>query len=186
MQLLNHRKQLAGKMKNNNLGELRHKLKGGETETHHIVNLISLIIILKVPIMWSRLEPYRSSIILLVALVIGGLLGIYAPSFASKLQPIGQIFLNLLFMIIVPLVGISVMSSITSMTDLKRLGRIMAIIFIVSIAMAFIPAAGIVALALWYNPAQGVTIDLAVGAGGQRQDGFCQHDHHQRLYWAVL
>lgn len=71
-------------MKNNNLGELRHKLKGGETETHHIVNLISLIIILKVPIMWSRLEPYRSSIILLVALVIGGLLGIYAPSFASK------------------------------------------------------------------------------------------------------
>lgn len=129
-------------MKNNNLGELRHKLKGGETETHHIVNLISLIIILKVPIMWSRLEPYRSSIILLVALVIGGLLGIYAPSFASKLQPIGQIFLNLLFMIIVPLVGISVMSSITSMTDLKRLGRIMAIIFIVSIAMAFIPAAG--------------------------------------------
>ena len=148
-------------MKNNNLSELRHKIKGGETETHHIVNLISLIIILKVPIMWSRLEPYKSSIILLVALVIGGLLGIYAPSFASKLQPIGQIFLNLLFMIIVPLVGISVMSSIASMTDLKRLGRIMAIIFIVSIAMAFIPAAGIVALALWYNPAQGVTIDLS-------------------------
>lgn len=122
--------------------------------------------------MWSRLEPYRSSIILLVALVIGGLLGIYAPSFASKLQPIGQIFLNLLFMIIVPLVGISVMSSIASMTDLKRLGRIMAIIFIVSIAMAFIPAAGIVALALWYNPAQGVTIDLSqsVQAGSGKMD----------------
>jgi len=122
--------------------------------------------------MWSRLEPYKSSIILLVALVIGGLLGIYAPSFASKLQPIGQIFLNLLFMIIVPLVGISVMSSIASMTDLKRLGRIMAIIFIVSIAMAFIPAAGIVALALWYNPAQGVTIDLSqsVQAGSGKMD----------------
>ena len=97
--------------------------------------------------MWSRLEPYKSSIILLIALVIGGLTGIYAPGLAGKLQPIGQIFLNLLFMIIVPLVGISVMSSIASMTDLKRLGRIMAIIFIVSIAMAFIPAAGIVALA---------------------------------------
>lgn len=122
--------------------------------------------------MWSRLEPYRSSIILLVALVIGGLLGIYAPSLAGKLQPIGQIFLNLLFMIIVPLVGISVMSSIASMTDLKRLGRIMAIIFIVSIAMAFIPAAGIVALALWYNPAQGVTIDLSqsVQAGSGKMD----------------
>lgn len=75
-------------------------------------------------------------------------------------------------MIIVPLVGISVMSSIASMTDLKRLGRIMAIIFIVSIAMAFIPAAGIVALALWYNPAQGVTIDLSqsVQAGSGKMD----------------
>lgn len=122
--------------------------------------------------MWSRLEPYKSSIILLIALVIGGLTGIYAPGLAGKLQPIGQIFLNLLFMIIVPLVGISVMSSIASMTDLKRLGRIMAIIFIVSIAMAFIPAAGIVALALWYNPAQGVTIDLSqsVQAGSGKMD----------------
>ena len=122
--------------------------------------------------MWTRLEPYKSSIILLLALVAGGLLGIYAPAFASKLQPIGQIFLNLLFMIIVPLVGISVMSSIASMTDLRRLGRIMAIIFIVSIAMAFIPAAGIVALALWYNPAQGVTIDLSqsVQAGSGKMD----------------
>lgn len=48
----------------------------------------------------------------------------------------------------------------------------MAIIFIVSIAMAFIPAAGIVALALWYNPAQGVTIDLSqsVQAGSGKMD----------------
>ncbi|MCW0351650.1 dicarboxylate/amino acid:cation symporter [Pantoea ananatis] len=111
--------------------------------------------------MWSRIEPYRSSIVLLLALILGGALGILAPDIASKLQPLGQIFLNLLFMIIVPLVGVSVMSSIASMTDLKRLGRIIAIIFVVSIAMALIPAVGIVALALWYNPAQGVIIDLS-------------------------
>ncbi|MBH3259207.1 dicarboxylate/amino acid:cation symporter [Serratia marcescens] len=111
--------------------------------------------------MWSRIEPYKSSIILLVALILGGLLGIYFPAFAKKLQPVGQIFLNLLFMIIVPLVGVSVMSSIAGMTDLKRLGRIMSLIFIVSIVMAAIPAAGIMGLALWYNPAQGVTIDLS-------------------------
>lgn len=111
--------------------------------------------------MWSKIEPYKSSIILLIALVLGGLLGIYFPSLAKKLQPVGQIFLNLLFMIIVPLVGVSVMSSIAGMTDLKRLGRIMSLIFIVSIVMAAIPAAGIMGLALWYNPAQGVTIDLS-------------------------
>lgn len=125
--------------------------------------------------MWSRLEPYKSSIILLMALAIGGLIGIYAPRLAGQLQAPGQIFLNLLFMIIVPLVGISVMSSIASISDLKRLGRIMAIIFVVSIAMALIPAAGIVALALWYNPAQGVAIDLSqsvqsVQAGSGKMD----------------
>lgn len=111
--------------------------------------------------MWSRLEPWRSSLILLSALIIGGLAGIYAPTFAIKLQPVGQIFLNLLFMIIVPLVGVSVMSSIAGMTDLKRLGRVMTVIFIVSIVMALLPAAGITALALWYDPAAGVTVDLS-------------------------
>lgn len=114
--------------------------------------------------MWSRLEPWRSSLILLSALIIGGLVGIYAPTFAIKLQPVGQIFLNLLFMIIVPLVGVSVMSSIAGMTDLKRLGRVMTVIFIVSIVMALLPAAGITALALWYDPAAGVTVDLSQSA----------------------
>lgn len=114
--------------------------------------------------MWSRLEPWRSSLILLSALIIGGLAGIYAPTFAIKLQPVGQIFLNLLFMIIVPLVGVSVMSSIAGMTDLKRLGRVMTVIFIVSIVMALLPAAGITALALWYDPAAGVTVDLSQSA----------------------
>ncbi|CAM3492391.1 MULTISPECIES: dicarboxylate/amino acid:cation symporter [Yersinia] len=110
--------------------------------------------------MWKRLEPYKSSIILLFALILGGVIGIYAPSLALKLQPIGKIFLNLLFMIIVPLVSVSVMSSIAGMTDLKKLGRIMGLIFAVSIIMALIPAAGIVGLATLFDPAQGVTIEL--------------------------
>lgn len=110
--------------------------------------------------MWKRLEPYKSSIILLFALTLGGVIGIYAPSLALKLQPIGKIFLNLLFMIIVPLVSVSVMSSIAGMTDLKKLGRIMGLIFAISIIMALIPAAAIVGLATLFDPAQGVTIEL--------------------------
>lgn len=111
--------------------------------------------------MWKKLEPYKSSIILLMALFIGGTFGIIAPEVALNLKPLGKIFLNLLFMIIVPLVGISVMSSIAGMSDLKKLGKILAIIFIVSIAMSIIPALGIIGLANIYDPAQGVTIDLS-------------------------
>ncbi len=122
--------------------------------------------------MWKHLEPYRSSLILLLALTLGGALGIYAPEIALKLQAIGKIFVNLLFMIIVPLVSVSVMSSIAGMTDLKKLGRIMGIIFAVSIMMALIPAAGIVGLATLFDPAQGVVIELTekFNAGGGEMD----------------
>ncbi|MCL1058390.1 dicarboxylate/amino acid:cation symporter [Shewanella gelidimarina] len=110
--------------------------------------------------MWQKLEPYRSSIVLLSALLIGGVIGIVLPDFALELKPIGQIFLNLLFMIIVPLVAISVTSSIARMTDLKKLGAILITLFLVSIAMAIIPAVSIVGLALAFDPAQGVLLDL--------------------------
>ncbi|MPY26522.1 dicarboxylate/amino acid:cation symporter [Shewanella sp. YLB-07] len=110
--------------------------------------------------MWQKLEPYRSSIILLSALLIGGCVGVFAPEFALKLKPIGQVFLNLLFMIIVPLVAISVTSSIARMTDLKKLGVILITILLVSIVMAIIPALSIVGLALAFDPAQGVILDL--------------------------
>ncbi|QQX79919.1 dicarboxylate/amino acid:cation symporter [Shewanella sp. KX20019] len=110
--------------------------------------------------MWQKLEPYRSSIILLSALLMGGAIGIVLPDLAIKLKPIGQIFLNLLFMIIVPLVAISVTSSIARMTDLKKLGVILITLFLVSIVMAIIPAVSIVGLALAFDPAQGVVLDL--------------------------
>ncbi|OLQ88696.1 sodium:dicarboxylate symporter [Vibrio panuliri] len=110
--------------------------------------------------MWKKLEPYRSSIVLLLALVAGATLGIVSPELALKVKPIGQIFLNLLFMIIVPLVGISVMSSIAEMTDLKKLGKLLGLVLIVSITMAAIPALGIIGVASIFDPAQGVVIDL--------------------------
>ncbi|WP_162045571.1 dicarboxylate/amino acid:cation symporter [Vibrio taketomensis] len=118
--------------------------------------------------MWKKLEPYRSSIVLLLALVAGATLGIVSPELALKVKPIGQIFLNLLFMIIVPLVGISVMSSIAEMTDLKKLGKLLGLVLIVSISMAAIPALGIIGVASIFDPAQGVVIDLSEKfTGGQ-------------------
>ena len=111
--------------------------------------------------MWNTLRAYQSSIILLSALMLGGALGLWLPEFAIELKPIGQIFLNLLFMIIVPLVAVSVMSSIARMTDLKKLGAILISIMAVSIMMALIPAVGIILLASAFDPAQGVTLELA-------------------------
>ena len=110
--------------------------------------------------MWQKIKPYKDSIVLLSALLLGGALGVVWPEAALKLKPMGQIFLNLLFMIIVPLVAISVTSSIARMTDLKKLGALLVTIMAVSIVMAIIPTVGIIGLALFFDPAQGVTLDL--------------------------
>lgn len=110
--------------------------------------------------MWQKIKPYKDSIVLLSALLLGGTLGVVWPEAALKLKPLGQIFLNLLFMIIVPLVAISVTSSIARMTDLKKIGALLVSIMAVSIVMAIIPAVGIIGLALFFDPAQGVTLDL--------------------------
>lgn len=110
--------------------------------------------------MWQALNAYRSSFILLAALLLGALLGRWAPEVALAVKPLGQIFLNLLFMIIVPLVAVSVTASIAKMTDLKRLGKILVAVMLVSIAMAAIPAVIMTSAALSFNPAQGMTLSL--------------------------
>ncbi|WP_299490833.1 dicarboxylate/amino acid:cation symporter [uncultured Shewanella sp.] len=103
---------------------------------------------------------YRSSLILLFALGMGAMIGIYFPDVAHHLAPIGQIFINLLFMIVVPLVSLSVTSSIASMTDLKKLGVILLAVIGVSAIMAIIPSLTMISLASFYDPAQGVTLSL--------------------------
>lgn len=107
--------------------------------------------------MMKHLQPYKSSLILLTAMFIGGTLGILVPEFAIKLKPLGSIFLNLLFMIIVPLVAISVTSSIARIADFSRLRSLMLAIIAVSAFMALIPAILTFGVAVFFNISQGVT-----------------------------
>lgn len=130
--------------------------------------------------MWQKIKPYKDSIVLLTALLLGGLLGVGLPELALKFKPLGQIFLNLLFMIIVPLVAISVTSSIARMTDLKKLGALLVSIMAVSIVMAIIPAVGIIGLALFFVPSP--RCYLRSQSNYQRycgDDGFCRPADHQ-------
>lgn len=123
--------------------------------------------------MLGKLEAYKSSIILICALLLGALFGIVAPDLAIKLKPLGQLFLNMLFMIIVPLVAVSVLSSIAGMTDLRKLGKILGVILVVSVMMSIIPAIMVIGMANIYDPAQGVVLDLSQGfEGGKASTDF--------------
>lgn len=106
--------------------------------------------------MKSFFNTYKSSIILLGSIILGGVIGIILGPKAVVFEPLGKLFLNLMFMIIVPLVFFSVTSAIANMSGMKRLGKIMGNVFLVFICTAIIAA--IIALigAVIVNPTKGV------------------------------
>ena len=70
-------------------------------------------------------KTYKSTIILLAAIIVGAIIGIVFGEKAAILSPLGDIFLNLLFVAIIPLIFVSITVSISKMKQPKRLGKIM-------------------------------------------------------------
>ena len=59
----------------------------------------------------------------LVAIVIGVLIGHYAPAFGVELKPLGDAFIKLVKMIITPVIFCTVVLGIAGMEDLRSVGR---------------------------------------------------------------
>ena len=65
----------------------------------------------------------RLTLYIAVAIVLAILLAVFTPGFAMQFELGGEIFLNLLTMMVVPLVMASVMSGIIGLGDIRKLGR---------------------------------------------------------------
>ncbi len=73
---------------------------------------------------------YSNIILLLIGITIGSLIGIFFPNIVDYLKPIGDIFLNLLFVTVIPLVFFAIASSISAIEQKGKLGKILfAMIF---------------------------------------------------------
>ena len=83
-------------------------------------------------------ETYKQSIILLVAIVLGAIVGVVWGEGAGVLSPFGDLFLNLLLVVIVPLIFLTITTSISNMKQPKRLGKIMTNIILVFIMMSLV------------------------------------------------
>lgn len=77
------------------------------------------------------LSNYKSTIILLAAIIVGVVVGIIFQEKAAVLSPLGDLFLNLLLVIVVPLIFFNITTSIGKMKKPKRLGKVMVSIIIV-------------------------------------------------------
>ena len=69
--------------------------------------------------MISKLKAYRFPIILLISIIIGSIIGLVFGEKANVIKPLGDIFINLLFMVVVPLVFFSISSSIAGMDSMR-------------------------------------------------------------------
>jgi len=105
-------------------------------------------------------RSYRFPVILLLSIIIGSVLGLILGKKATVLQPLGDIFLNLMFTIVVPLVLITVTSAVASMANLRRLGKIIGTMLAVFIITGLIAAAITTIIVVIYPPAKGVKLEL--------------------------
>ncbi|WP_431811749.1 dicarboxylate/amino acid:cation symporter [Lysinibacillus sp. FW12] len=108
----------------------------------------------------GKLRAYRFSMFLLIAILLGVIIGLLFGEKATVLKPFGDIFINLLFMIVVPLVFFSIASSVASMESLKRLGKIMGSMMLVFIATGIIAAIIMLIAVTIYPPGAEVSVQI--------------------------
>ena len=88
--------------------------------------------------MKNFIKNYKSTIILLGSIIIGAIVGLIFKEKATVLSPFGDLFLNLLFVIIVPLIFLTITTSIGNMNQPKRLGKILTSIVVVFIITSLV------------------------------------------------
>ena len=114
-------------------------------------------------------QQYGSLILILGGIIIGAVIGAFAPAVGTTIKPIGDIFLNLLFTIVVPLVFVSIASAVGSMANMKRLGKILGSTIGTFIFTGLIAAACVLLWVNLFSPSAGTSIQLTAGEAGEAQ-----------------
>lgn len=85
------------------------------------------------------LKNYKTMLLLILAMIIGAVGGLIFKEDAMVVKPLGDLFLNLMFVIIVPLVFLTISLAVAKVKHPKRLGKIMVstvIVFLVTSVIA--------------------------------------------------
>lgn len=106
------------------------------------------------------LRSYFFPFLLLSSIILGGLAGYFFDQQVKVLKPLGDIFLNLIFSIIVPLIFFSITSAFAKAGSLGKLGKIMYSMLIVFLFTGIVAALYALIVVKIFPPAQGVYLDL--------------------------
>lgn len=106
--------------------------------------------------MLSIIKNYSSIILLLIGISIGSLIGAFLPDFVPYIKPLGDIFLNLLFVAVIPLLFFAISSAVANIEGDSRLGRILATMVLVFVSTIII-ASVLTILGLWAFPVTAIS-----------------------------
>lgn len=107
---------------------------------------------------WFRQKLYSQ---IFICIVIGITLGFVFGDKVTVIKPVGDIFIRLLMMLIVPLTFLTLISGITKLEDVKSL-RSLGGLTMLYYALSSLVAAGLgMTVALLFQPGKGVVIDLS-------------------------
>ena len=85
-------------------------------------------------------KNYKGTILLLLGVIIGGILGLIFKEKVTVLKPLGDLYMNLMFIIIVPLIFLTITVSIAKIKEPKRLGKVLITIFLTFLVTSIVAA----------------------------------------------
>jgi len=99
------------------------------------------------------LENYGGILLLLLGIVLGSIVGVFFPEAVGWLKPLGDVFLNLLFAAVVPLLFFAISSAVANIDGSQKLGRIISVMAGVFLSTIVI-AALCTMMVLWFFPVE--------------------------------
>ncbi|HRN60896.1 MAG TPA: dicarboxylate/amino acid:cation symporter [Luteimonas sp.] len=134
----------------------------------------------------ARLPWYRQLYVqVLLAIVLGALLGHFEPALAEQFKPLGDGFIKLVKMIIAPVIFLTIVTGIAGMTQLSTVGRVFA--KAMAYFLFFSTLALIIGLVVAHvvQPGAGMNIDPA-SLDTAAVEGYVQQSHDMTLVGFLL
>lgn len=113
------------------------------------------------------LKQWRFTIILILSVAAGTAAGLFLGTRAAVLKPLGDVFLNLLFTAVVPLVFFSLASVLASASGLRRLGSIAGVMLIIFVLTGIVSSALMLGAVKLFQPGAQLPANPAESAAAQ-------------------
>ncbi|GHV48498.1 sodium:dicarboxylate symporter [Spirochaetia bacterium] len=110
-------------------------------------------------------KVYRFPIVLLGSIILGSIIGLIFGKGAMVLQPLGDIFLRLMFTIVVPLVFVVIAGAVGNMMNMRRLGKILGSMIGTFVATGIIAGIIMITVVTIFPPAKGANIPMGSAEG---------------------